>query len=289
NYVLIFGVGPFPRMYVEGAGLASLISTYIGLALMIAWTFFPKYAKKFRYYRVRNMSKKITGGIIRLSLPSGLATVFVMTGFLLFLKIVGDLDAQAVDVTLSSIAAYTGEGTSALAAIQHQFQDATGFAGRIYTSDLGFMAIEARPTIYTSATKVIMDVLSITFMSAIAFGTATATLVSQSMGRGEPDMAERYGWESVKLGALIFGIIGLVTFIFPERAMGLLSRDPAVIEAGKVSIQMIAAIEWAIAGALILTQALFGAGNSKFVAIVEAVLHFTCLVPLAYVLGIVLD
>ena len=38
-----------------------------------------------------------------------------------------------------------------------------------------------------------------------------------------------------------------------------------------------------------MTQALFGAGNSRFVMIVELVLHFTCLVPLAYILGIALN
>lgn len=286
NYVLIFGVGPFPQLNVEGAGLASLISTYIGLALILGWTFAPKYLKKFRYYRLKNLDRGVSWGIIRLSLPSGLATVFVMTGFLLFLKIVGDLDEKAVSDTLASLAAYSGDSAGPLAIFQHKLQQANGFMGRIFVSDLAFMSIEARPTIYTTATKVIMDVLSITFMSAVAFGTATATLVSQSMGKGDPDLAERYGWESVKLAGIIFGTIGVVTFIFPERAMGLLSQDEAVIEAGVVSIQLLASIEWAIAGALVLTQALFGAGNSKFVAVVEGVLHFVCLVPLAYLLGI---
>ena len=40
--------------------------------------------------------------------------------------------------------------------------------------------------------------------------------------------------------------------------------------------------------ALVLTQALFGAGNTKFVMFVEFGLHFFCLVPLAYLFGIVL-
>jgi len=39
---------------------------------------------------------------------------------------------------------------------------------------------------------------------------------------------------------------------------------------------------------MILTQALFGAGNTKFVMFVEFVLHFFCLVPVAYLFGIVL-
>jgi Na+-driven multidrug efflux pump len=44
-----------------------------------------------------------------------------------------------------------------------------------------------------------------------------------------------------------------------------------------------------IATGMILTQALFGAGNTRFVMVVELILHFTCLVPLAWLLGITMD
>jgi Na+-driven multidrug efflux pump len=40
---------------------------------------------------------------------------------------------------------------------------------------------------------------------------------------------------------------------------------------------------------MILTQALFGAGNTKFVMVVELILHFSCLVPLAWLLGITFE
>ena len=44
-----------------------------------------------------------------------------------------------------------------------------------------------------------------------------------------------------------------------------------------------------IACAIIFTQSLFGAGCTKFVMCVEGSLHFLCLIPISYVLGIVLD
>ena len=38
--------------------------------------------------------------------------------------------------------------------------------------------------------------------------------------------------------------------------------------------------------AMVFTQALFGAGNTRFVMWVEFTLHFTCLVPLAWIFGL---
>jgi MATE family multidrug resistance protein len=40
---------------------------------------------------------------------------------------------------------------------------------------------------------------------------------------------------------------------------------------------------------MILTQALFGAGNPRFVMLVELTLHFGVLLPVAYIAGVVLD
>jgi Na+-driven multidrug efflux pump len=43
------------------------------------------------------------------------------------------------------------------------------------------------------------------------------------------------------------------------------------------------------AAALVLTQALYGAGESRFVMIVELCLHTTCLVPLAWLFAVKLE
>jgi MATE family multidrug resistance protein len=62
-----------------------------------------------------------------------------------------------------------------------------------------------------------------------------------------------------------------------------------VKEAALVPLRMMGFATPLIATGMILTQALFGAGNTRFVMVVELVLHFLCLVPLAWLLGIVLQ
>ena len=278
NYVFIFGAGPIAPMYVEGAGLASSISSMVGLLMMIAFAMRPTSRRDFRYFSGQ-LDGRVMWDITRLSVPSGLATVFVMTGFALFLKIVGILDEREV----SGAIALTGVWSDG------QLPSATALLPYLGLGDLHLNVLQARPPVYVAATKVVIDIMSVSFMTCIAFGTATATMVGQSLGAKRPDLAERYGWESVRIGAYVMGALGLFAIFAPDTLFGVFSQDAEVIEAGRGALQMMGSIEALIAVSLILAQALYGAGNSKYVMIVEMVLHLTCLVPLAYLLGIVWD
>ncbi|MBC8068260.1 MAG: MATE family efflux transporter [Deltaproteobacteria bacterium] len=138
----------------------------------------------------------------------------------------------------------------------------------------------------TAATKAIMDTTALCFMPAIAFGTATATAVSQSLGAGKPNLAARYGWESVRLGIYAMCVIGVVFFAIPEQIIGLLApHDEAVRRLAAPSLRIVVAGLPMMAVGLILAQALYGAGANNFVAGVEFTLHFGCLVPLSWLLG----
>jgi len=138
----------------------------------------------------------------------------------------------------------------------------------------------------SASMTVIVAVLKLTFTACLAFGTATATLVSQSLGEKQPDKAERFGWASVRLGLIIFGIVGLAEAIFAPQILHLVASSPAVEAHALLPMRIMGLATPLIATALILTQALFGAGNTLFVMIVEFCLHFLCLVPLAYLLGV---
>ncbi len=289
NYFLIFGIWIFPEMKVEGAGWASLISTYVGLAIVAAWSFGPSLLKKYSIYSLRNFSPKISWEIIRLSVPSGFATVFVMSGFLIFFKIIGMLDTGAIDQAMEATGVYLGDGFAAYRASQEILLSGSELPGMSGAVDWSHMVVDARPAVFTAAAKVIMDITSIAFISSLAFGTATATLVSQSLGEGKPDLAERYGWDSAKIGAFFMSLFAIAVVVWPEAALDLISDDPEVIAAGASGMQIIGVFLPGITLAFVFTQALFGAGNSKFVMFVEAILHIVCLVPLTYALAIVFD
>ena len=249
--VLIFGRYGAPRMGMAGAGVAGCISSWVGLVIMVGWILLPQYQRAHRPFDRKGLSRSLTGDILRLSIPSAVATVAVMTGFALFSTIVSQLD----------------------------------HASRVATSPLS--ADTAAEAVNSAATTVIVGILKLTFTACLAFGTSTATLVSQSLGEGDTAKAERFGWVSVSLGLMIFGVVGLCEGgIFTRMILHAVTRSEAVFNAALVPLRMMGAATPLIATGMILTQALFGAGNTRFVMIAELCLHFLCLVPLAWLLGV---
>jgi putative MATE family efflux protein len=247
---LIFGNWGAPRMGIEGAGLAGFISTWIGLFVTLGWVMLPRYSRAYRPFDFSRLSRPTTWHILELSIPSAVATVAVMSGFGLFSMIVSELD-QASGVAVPALNAPSGGAVN------------------------------------SAATTVIVGVLKLTFTACLAFGTSTATLVSQSLGEGDPKRAEHFGWVSVRLGLLIFGVVGFLEGVVGTRALlGFVTQSDAVLEAALVPMRMMGIATPLIATGMILTQALFGAGNTRFVMIVELVLHFFCLVPLSWILGV---
>lgn len=160
-----------------------------------------------------------------------------------------------------------------------------GFA--LFMRFVGVIDTEAGTgNVYGAATKAIMDIAGVCFMPLIAFGTATATCVSQSLGAGKTNLAARYGWEASRLGVFAMIVIAALFLAIPEPIIALVSpNDPAVAAAGANSLRIITIGLPLMAVGLVLSQALFGAGANTFVAVAELMLHFGLFVPGAWLLG----
>lgn len=254
-WMFIYGNWGAPRMGAEGAGLSAFLSTWIGLAIMLLFTAGAQ--REFRPMQVKSVSPSLMLNLLKLSVPAAIATTTMMLGFGLFSAIVGELDAL-----------------SAKSAVSSMVESVCGH-------------LEA---VNGAATTNIVAVLKLTFTACIAFGTATATLVAQSLGAKAFDRAEKFGWASVRLGVMIFGVVALCEgVLFTKPIIDFFSQSEPVQAAVLVPLRMVAAATPIIAVAMILSEALFGAGNTKFVALAQLVLIFGVLLPLAYLFGVVME
>lgn len=252
-WIFIFGHLGAPRMGPPGAGLSAFLATWIGLGIMALYAALVR--DDYHPMRWANLSRPLTWSVLKLSVPAAAATVVMMVGFGLFARVVGQLDMGAASEPARAISGRCG-------------------------------GVEA---VNSAANTDVVETLKLTFTACLAFGTATATLISQSLGRRRPDEAQKWGWASVRLGILVFGVVGLFEgVLFTNQLAAFISNSNAVRAEAIFPLRLMGLATPIIAVAMILSEGLFGAGNTKFVAVAQFLLVFGCLVPGAYLLGIVM-
>jgi putative MATE family efflux protein len=142
--------------------------------------------------------------------------------------------------------------------------------------------------IYLSATTNLINIFMLVFISCIAYGQATATMVGQALGADNPDLAERSAIEAAKIGVVVFSALAIFTIAFPSLIIHIWTQDQPVIDAAAPILRVLGFFEPLACIALVFMYSLYGAGASRFVMGVELTLHLGCLVPLCYILGVTL-
>jgi multidrug resistance protein, MATE family len=75
------------------------------------------------------------------------------------------------------------------------------------------------------------NLVSMMFMMPLALGSATSTLVAQSIGAGLAREARRLGWHGLMIGCAVASVMGAAVFFAREPVLGLYTRNPAVVQA----------------------------------------------------------
>ncbi len=111
---------------------------------------------------------------------------------------------------------------------------------------------------------------SISYLTANGFATASTTLTGQNLGAGQPGIAERSTWEAVRQGCLFVGTMGIAFIFFPEAFMRIYTKDQDVVRLGAIYLRIMGFCQVHQLVANVLTGALRGAGDTKFVMYVSA-------------------
>ena len=106
-------------------------------------------------------------------------------------------------------------------------------------------------------------ILALSFLPGFGFASASATLVGQGLGAGDPDFSRRVGWVATKMAIVLMTAMGLVFVIFAHPIAAVFIDDKVVIwytvqfMYALAAGQPLMAIDWTISGAL------RGAGDSR--------------------------
>jgi len=104
---------------------------------------------------------------------------------------------------------------------------------------------------------------SMCFLPPFAFSIASMTLVAQSLGGGDKDLAKTYAKLSLKYGLSIMTVASVIMFIFAPQLVGLLIKDTAVIALGALVLRIQALTEPCLGITNICSGVIKGAGDTK--------------------------
>lgn len=135
-----------------------------------------------------------------------------------------------------------------------------------------------------AANVAINTIESMGTLPAFGFSIAATTLVGQALGAGDPELAVRSTWATLRpCLAAIMGI-GLIALLVPQTLLAFFIADPSVLRVGSLAMRFSLLTLPASATAFIFNGALRGAGDTKFPVIVRAAGTWGIRLPMAAVL-----
>ncbi len=136
---------------------------------------------------------------------------------------------------------------------------------------------------------VLINIMLVAILPAIGFGLAAGTLSGQALGRRDADDARRWAWEVARIGGFWLGLLGLPMLLVPGQLLAQFLDETALVELGRIPLQLFA-VGLVIDGVgIILMQALLGVGASRSVMLVAVGLQWMLFLPVVYLLGPVLQ
>jgi putative MATE family efflux protein len=123
------------------------------------------------------------------------------------------------------------------------------------------------------------------YFVALGFSMATATMVGQNLGAGQPVKARASAILSLKIASGILLMTSLIFLIFPEALYRFFIADSAVIRHGTAYLRIVAFFEVFMAFEVVLEGAFTGAGDTRPPFIIIFTITFMR-IPLSYIFGI---
>lgn len=119
-------------------------------------------------------------------------------------------------------------------------------------------------TFATAAHQIAVSAESLAYTPAQALGVASTTLVGQNLGAGQPEIAERTGRETLRIGLMIMVGMGLIVFVFTDPILRLYTNEPEVLRMARGCMRLFAIALPGMALYFVLVGALRGAGDTKW-------------------------
>jgi MATE family multidrug resistance protein len=96
---LIFGLGPFPRLGIVGAGLSTVIAYTVAVGAYVVLSFKHRDSIEYDFWKNVGIDRELLGRLLRYGLPTGLQMAAEISAFTVFLMLVGRLGEPELAAT----------------------------------------------------------------------------------------------------------------------------------------------------------------------------------------------
>jgi putative MATE family efflux protein len=222
SFTLVYGLGPFPALGVQGIVGGTVTARVLGAFLILLLL-----AQGSAGLKLCRGELPLAWGrawrILRIGLPAAADGATMWTGHFIFLAIITNL------------------------------------------------ADDPLRQAYFAAHIIAVRVEAFTYLPAVAWGSATATMIGQALGARNPARAKRTGHEGVLQCGLLSLVITVLFFLGASFVYEQMSLDPQVRAEGTGPFRILALFQPLLVTSIVYIHGLRGAGDTRFPLLITLV------------------
>ena len=148
-----------------------------------------------------------------------------------------------------------------------------------------FWIISKVSTDSLAAANVLTNLTLVAILPCIAFGMSASTLVSEALGRGEPDDAYQWAWDVSIIAMVIVACISLPLLLFSKSILTIFLVEADALQIAITPLKIVAVGLPLEALSMVMMSSLMGAGATKITMQISMGMQWLIFLPLAWLLG----
>ena len=140
-------------------------------------------------------------------------------------------------------------------------------------------------TAEVAAANVLINLTLVIILPGLALGLAAASLVGQALGAGDPVDAHRWGWDVVKVAAVVMAALRLPLAVVPELILSIFITDADTRALAIPPLRLVGIVIAIDSIGMVLQNALLGAGAVRTVMTVSIATQWGVFLPVAWLVG----
>lgn len=164
---------------------------------------------------------------------------------------------------------------------------ATGVSYGLEAAAFGSMSLFAGwlGALPLAAWGIVLNAMSLTFMTAVGLGVGTAVRVGHARGRGDLREMATAGWLGLGATVAAMGAVSLLFYLFPREIAAIYTDDPALLALTAGMFVMAAWVMTVDGGQGVMLSAVRGTSDAWIPTAMHFTAYFGVMIPLAWILA----